>query len=251
MPAELHSADGSPQPGQVASWTHLAGFLLIMAGVMAFGFYAQHGVSSSAVTQSSQLASHGSALRIYLVAGLMDWALLYYCWVGVHHRGGTLATLSGGRWASWRQLAIDLAIAVPFFLVWEGVALGVSRLLGPGSAKTVDSLLPQTLPEILLWIAVSITAGICEEMAFRGYLQQQLSALGGNIPLAVLGQAVVFGVAHSYQGWKQVVVITVLGVLYGILAAGRHNLRVNIVAHAFTDVWEGWLKFVFWRAIGH
>lgn len=232
--------------GQIASWKHLIGFIAIMAGVMAFGFHMQH----AAPAQGNQLASHGSALQIYLVAGIMDWALLYYCWVGVHHRGGTLAALSGGRWTSVRQLAIDLAIAVLFFLLWEGVALGVSRLLGPGSAKTVDSLLPRTLPEILLWIAISITAGICEEMAFRGYLQQQLAALSGSVLLAIVGQAVVFGVAHSYQGWKQVLVITVLGVVYGALAAWRRNVRINILAHAFTDVWEGWLKFVVRAAIG-
>jgi hypothetical protein len=44
-----------------------------------------------------------------------------------------------------------------------------------------------------------------------------------------------------------VIVISVLGVLYGALAAWRGNLRANIVAHAFTDVWEGWLKFVVWK----
>ncbi|MDR3454158.1 MAG: CPBP family intramembrane metalloprotease [Rhodoferax sp.] len=232
---------------QIASWKHLIGFLCIMAGLMALGFYAQHAAASE---HGNQLASHGSAVQIYLVAGSMDWALLYYCWAGVHRRGGTLATLSGGRWTSVRQLATDLALAVPFFLVWEGVALGVSRLLGHSDAKTVDNLLPQTLPEIFLWIAVSATAGICEEMAFRGYLQQQLAALGGSVPVAVLGQALTFGVAHSYQGWKQVVVITILGILYGTLAAWRRNVRINIIAHAFTDVWEGWLKFIFWPTLG-
>lgn len=232
---------------QIASWKHLIGFLCIMVGLMALGFSAQH---AAAPEHGNQLAGHGSAVQIYLVAGLMDWALLYYCWGGVHRRGGTLATLSGGRWTSVKQLAIDIALAVPFFLVWEGAALGVARLLGHSAAKTVDSLLPQTLPEILLWIAVSATAGICEEMAFRGYLQQQLTALGGCVPLAVVGQALAFGIAHSYQGWKQVVVITILGILYGTLAAWRRNVRINILAHAFTDVWEGWLKFIFWPTLG-
>ncbi len=61
---------------------------------------------------------------------------------------------------------------------------------------------------------------------------------------AVLGQALVFGLMHSYQGWKQTVVIGVLGVLYGTLAAWRKNLRANMLAHARSDVWEGWLKQV-------
>ena len=59
---------------------------------------------------------------------------------------------------------------------------------------------------------------------------------------AVIGQGVLFGLMHSYQGWKQVIVISALGVLYGALAAWRRNLRANIIAHAWSDVWEGWLK---------
>jgi hypothetical protein len=43
-----------------------------------------------------------------------------------------------------------------------------------------------------------------------------------------------------------VAVISVLGVLYGELAAWRGNLRANIIAHAWTDIWEGWFKFVVW-----
>jgi len=146
---------------------------------------------------------------------------------------------------------VDLGIALPFWVLWTGTAYGVHRLLagtaGPGSAKTVDSLLPQSLLEVLIWIATSITAGVCEEMAFRGYLQRQLHALSGNMVAAVLGQGLVFGLFHSYQGWTNVIVISVLGVLFGILAAWRRNLRANMIARAWGGVWEGWLKVVVWR----
>ena len=235
------------KPQQVASWGHLVGFLLIGAGVVALGFLAQRAPQGGNPAAAGQFASHGQAIPIYLTAIVMDWALLYYCWAGVHRRGGNVSTLSGGRWSSWKSVAVDLGIVLPFWVLWEGTAYGVARLLGPGSAKTVDSLLPQTLLEILLWVATSITAGICEEMVFRGYAQRQLQALSGNVVVAVLGQGLVFGLFHSYQGWKNVIVISVLGVLYGALAAWRGNLRANIVAHAWTDVWEGWFKFVVYR----
>jgi membrane protease YdiL (CAAX protease family) len=107
--------------------------------------------------------------------------------------------------------------------------------------------LPQTALENFLWILVSITAGFCEEIQSRGYLQQQLHALSGNVVVAVLAQALVFGLMHSYKGWKQVVVIAALGVLYGTLAAWRKNLRANMIAHAWSDVWEGWLRMVVFR----
>lgn len=240
-----------PQP--IASWRWLMGFLLIGAGVVALGFFAQHAPSGgTGGAAPGQLASHGHAIQIYITVGLMDWALLYYCWAAVHHSGGSLRTLSGGRWTSWRDLVADLAIALPFWILWEATAYGVHWLLALGTqgsiaAKTVDSLLPQSLLEIVVWIGISITAGICEELAFRGFLQRQLHALTGNITIAVLLQGLVFGLFHAYQGWRQVAVISVLGVLYGALAAWRGNLRVNIVTHAWGDVWNGWLKMVVWR----
>jgi membrane protease YdiL (CAAX protease family) len=232
----------------IASWGHFAGFLAIMGGICGLGFLAQQaGGAGGASSGGGQLAGHGQAIKIYLTAGFMDWALLYYCWVGVHHRGGTLETLSGGRWKSWRSVMVDLAIAAPFWVLWEGVAWGVHQLVGPSSAKTVLSLLPQSLLEIAIWIGVSITAGICEEMAFRGYLQRQFTALSGSVTVAVVAQGIVFGVAHAYQGWKNVVVIAALGILYGAMAAWRRNIRVTLIAHAWGDVWEGWLKFVVWK----
>lgn len=236
------------RPPQIASWKHLVGFLLIGAGIVALGFLAQHARSGGGTgTSTGQLGRHSQAIHIYLIAILMDWGLLYYCWAGVHRRGGNLRTLSGGRWTSWKSVAVDVGIALPFWVLWEGAAYGVHWLLGPSSAKSVDSLLPRSLLEILIWIGTSMTAGVCEELAFRGYVQRQFHALTGSVAVAVLGQGLVFGLFHSYQGWKNVVVICVLGVLFGALAAWRRNLRANIIVHAWSDVWSGWLKFVVWR----
>jgi membrane protease YdiL (CAAX protease family) len=247
----VENSDARQAPPQIASWWHFACFLLIGAGVVALGFLAQYAPSGGGPAAGGQLASHGKAIPIYLTAIFMDWALLYYCFAGVHHRGGSFWALAGGRWTSWKSVAVDLGIALPFWLLWEGAAYGVHWLLastaGSSSAKTVDSLLPQSLLEILIWIATAVTAGVCEEMAFRGYLQRQFHALSGNLVVAVLGQGLVFGLFHSYQGWRNVVVITVLGVMFGALAAWRGNLRANIIVHSWADIWEGWLKFVVFR----
>jgi hypothetical protein len=54
----------------------------------------------------------------------------------------------------------------------------------------------------------------------------------------------VFGLIHP-RGWRAVLVISLLGMLYGALAAWRRNLRPGILAHGWSDVWEGWLKFGF------
>ena len=232
---------GAGKPAQIASWGHLTCYLLITAAITAWGFHIQK--AGLGIAPAGELIDHSQAIKNYILAMLADCALLYYCWVGVHWRGGNLDTLSGGLWKSWRMLAKDIAIAVPFWVLWEATAYGVHRLLGPSrSARSVAALLPQSLFEVLVWILVSITAGFCEELQTRGYLQRQFHALTGSIVAAVIGQGVLFGLMHSYQGWKQVIVISALGILYGALAAWRRNLRANIMSHAWSDVWEGWLK---------
>jgi len=241
------------KPLQIATRGWLWGFIVIGAGVVALGFLAQYApTGSGSGAAPGQFASHSQAIPVYLSLIAMDWALLYYCWAGVHRYGGNLKTLSGGRWTSWKCVASDVAIVLPFWALWEGAAYAVHWLLDPrvlsaGNAKSVASLLPQSLLEILIWIGASITAGVCEELAFRGFLQRQFHALTGNIGLAVLAQGLVFGLFHAYQGWRNVVVISVLGVMFGMLAAWRGNLRANIIVHSWADIWGGWLQMLVFK----
>ena len=183
--------------------------------------------------------AHRGVLQIYGVATLLDWALFYYVWASTSKSGTTLADLVGGRWSRPADVARDLAIAVPFWVVWEATALLVHRLLGPNPARSVDVLLPESAGEIAAWVLVCLTAGFCEEAVFRGYLQRQLLALTGSASLAVALQAVCFGIAHGYQGIHNVVVITALGALYGLLALWRRSTRPGMVAHAWSDFYGG------------
>jgi hypothetical protein len=125
-----------PKPQQIASWGRLVGFLLIVTGVVALGFLAQHAPAGGAGTAAAgQLAGHGKTIQIYVTVALMDWALLYYCWRAVHDWGGNLWTLSGGRWTSWKSVAVDMGIAVLGALggrgFWRSLAAG-AELGGAG-----------------------------------------------------------------------------------------------------------------------
>ncbi len=65
---------------------------------------------------------------------------------------------------------------------------------------------------------MALTAGICEEILFRGYLQRQFIAMTGNPALGILLSAVIFGGAHVYQGAKQAILLGVYGAMFGALA---------------------------------
>jgi membrane protease YdiL (CAAX protease family) len=182
--------------------------------------------------------AHRGAIGIYLTAMALDWALFFYMWVFLRKGGTRLRELVGGSWNP-KSIALDVAIAAPFWIVWEWTARAVHSLLGPSTARTVDILLPRSRLEMAVWIAVSLTAGFCEEAVFRGYLQRQFHTLTGSAAIAVLAQAVLFGIAHGYQGIQNVIVITVLGLLYGLLALARRTLRPGMLAHAWSDVYGG------------
>jgi membrane protease YdiL (CAAX protease family) len=109
-------------------------------------------------------------------------------------------------------------------------------VVGPSETKSLGFLNPQGVVEVTLWVMMSLTAGFCEELVFRGYLQAQFLGLTGHAAYGVPAQAVVFGISHIYQGIKKVIVITVLGILFGLLAQWRKSLRPGMISHAWSDI---------------
>jgi CAAX protease family protein len=226
-----------PAPARIAPLWHtllLIAFLLLLA----LGGARLQSRSSSG---PEVVARHPNMVPFYLSTMAFEWILVGYVWLGIRRRL-RLGDLIAGRWSNASDVLRDLMIAALFWGVFEAAGRLMHRLLGPDSAKSIDVLLPQGALEIALWVLVSASAGFCEETVFRGYLQRQFHALSRSALVAVTAQSIVFGISHGYQGFKQVVIITVLGALYGVLAWWRRSLRPGIVAHAWTDVFSGILS---------
>ena len=241
MPTGSPASGPSPtarRPFIAPVWHTLS--LLLLLGF--FGWYdAQHARN---VGSLSGVATRGAILRGYLLAILYEWGVAAWAWGGVQFKGGNLPTLTGGRWANWRSLATDMAIAIPFWGMWELTARLIHHAVERAQAQTTPYHPPSGSVEVLLWVLLSVSAGICEEIIYRGYLQQQFRTAARSLVVAVVLQALVFGLVHAYQGWKQVVIIVPLGILYGALVAWRGNLRASAIAHSLSDIFEGWLKFL-------
>ena len=223
---------------QVVSYRHSLVFLAIVAGVMALGFGAQQ----RSVPGGGLVETHAQVIPIYLSVTIMNWLLVLFVWKGIRKRGVAAASIIGGRWEKPAEVLRDLGLALVLWGILGASAWAVQSLLGEGADKSIDILLPRTAVEVMVWIATSASAGFCEEFVFRGYVQRQILALSQRVWVAVLGQGLVFGLMHAYQGWRAVLSITVLGVLFGTLAAWRTSLRPGMVAHAWQDVWAGWLS---------
>ena len=236
MPPPTVPRDPSNRRLLAPRW-HTAGLVGILLASLAVGAWLQRG--AAAAPGPGLAPAHRGVLRIYGIATLLDWALFYYVWAPASQSGTTLSDLVGGRWTRPADVLRDVAIALPFWVVWHATAVLVHRILGANAAKSVDVLLPETAVEIAAWVVVCLTAGFCEEVVFRGYLQKQLFALTGSAWLAVAIQAVCFGIVHGYQGLHNVIVITVLGALYGALAWGRRSTRPGMIAHGWADFYGG------------
>ena len=59
------------------------------------------------------------------------------------------------------------------------------------------------------------------------------------VVLGVIASALVFGGGHAYEGVRGMVLITVFGVLFSLLALYRRSLRAGIFAHAWHDLIAG------------
>jgi membrane protease YdiL (CAAX protease family) len=191
------------------------------------------GAMNSARLQSPNL----DRVRLYERTIFSEWSVFVVVILGVWFSGSPLTTVLGERWRSVRQVLRDLGIAVVFLIVSITIGSTVGSLLGgdqPG--QTGQSILPHQGSEIPLWIVLSITAGICEEAIYRGYLQRQFMALTNNAPAGIVLSAAVFGGSHAYQGFSSAFQIGLLGVMLGALAHWRKTVRPGMIAHAAQDV---------------
>lgn len=99
-------------------------------------------------------------------------------------------------------------------------------------------LFPATRMERRWWVLVGLTAGICEEFLFRGFLLHYLhsSPWQLDLTLALLVSSFVFGLQHLYQGAKGVIASAVLGALFGLLFLLSGSLLLPILLHAALDL---------------
>jgi uncharacterized protein len=194
---------------------------------------------SGALFQTQTHQQPASHVSLYLSLIVMEWGLFLYVWKGGLRRSGTkLRELIGGKWRSPADVAVDVGLAAALWIAWTMLEKGIDRLV-PSHAASIQTLLPRRGIEILLWIAVSISAGICEELVFRGYFQKQFEAFTSSRWIALFLQAALFGISHGYQGLEACLKIAVYGAMFGLLALWRGSLRPGMIAHSGTDILSG------------
>ncbi|MBQ8299528.1 MAG: CPBP family intramembrane metalloprotease [Clostridia bacterium] len=102
---------------------------------------------------------------------------------------------------------------------------------------TLCLLTPHTLKEKVYFFFVSVTAGICEEIHFRGCLMFLLSNVLPNAHIGAIGviAALLFGLFHCYQGFSGVIKTGVVGMIFVLLYLVTDSLVPGILLHFWID----------------
>jgi len=130
----------------------------------------------------------------------------------------------------WGVLAVILGFAILFAISTMLSLLGFDL---SDTSNIPELELYFSLPSMVLILTVQ---PIGEEIFFRGFLLDKLDSLMGK-HLAVIGTAVLFGIAHlSYGLLYPAVMAGILGILFGYIVIKTQNLYSSILAHVLFNI---------------
>lgn len=178
---------------------------------------------------------------------VVQWSLvaLVVAWAVASGRPGhALGGVPGDALRLVATFAIAVVGAALLFAQTRVALRATPEALAPTRAAlaSLEWFLPRTRAQWRAFVPLAVTAGICEEILFRGFV---LAVLAGvlPLPLALAGQAVLFGAAHAYQGTAGAVRAGLTGAVLGGVVWLTGSLVAAIVLHAALDLSAGRIAY--------
>ena len=167
-------------------------------------------------------------------AMFLHWATVLVCVAVMRRHGMTAADVRLPM--SGRQMLRGL-----------GVLLGIGLVLGQ-VARLVDlpdfflteltkhwEMYPSTAFEYVFWPFMALSAGVCEEFVYRGFLASALERRGMPRHRAMTLATVVWIGVHGLAGVVFFPVYLVAGLIFAAIASRRGRLSDSIVVHVVID----------------
>jgi uncharacterized protein len=153
----------------------------------------------------------------------------------IHRDAGEASWLPGSGFIVAFMGAALVALFLPIFLMMRSET---TRARIAKSLEKLNFILPKTAEERRWFVLVAITAGVCEEILYRGFLIHYFRELPVSIGLigALILSSCVFGFAHLYQGVVGIVQTTILGAIFGLIFIVTGSLLLPMVLHALIDL---------------
>lgn len=144
----------------------------------------------------------------------------------------------------WDEKKVDFAfflvsVVAMYFLSWVcALVAGIPRLLGWHENDAVfKRIILLFVNRQWLMLFTAVTAGVTEELIFRGYILTRLSLLIKNRYLPVIISAFLFGAIHfSYRSLREVIFAFLIGIMFGVHYQKYRNIKVLIAAHFAIDI---------------
>lgn len=190
-----------------------------------------------------------NAYRVILAEEWLMTAVVAIAWLVLNRGAESLGLIA--------QTTLPALIGYGVTVLFIALLLLQARSIGRDEEKRrqvreafgdLIALMPRNSKEKALFGPVAITAGICEEFLYRGFLLSYLAAwLPTSAPwLVVVLGGVLFGLAHLYQGPAGILKTGGIGILMGGLYWLTGSIWASVVLHAFIDLNSGWIG---WRAL--
>lgn len=104
-------------------------------------------------------------------------------------------------------------------------------------SKKINEIMILFKNNIFLILFTSITAGVTEELIFRGYLIPRLEILLKNTPAAILLSSILFGLIHySYGTLIQIIGPVFIGIIFALHYQKYKNIKILIMCHFLWDL---------------
>jgi membrane protease YdiL (CAAX protease family) len=185
-------------------------------------------------------------VRAYLRAILTQWVLAILAIIMWTRLGRPAADLGFELVGGWR-LAVGVLALIAAVVLFE---MQRRRVTGSEEGQQqlrkqigeAGDLLPADVKELFLFSHLSVTAGVCEEILYRGFLIWYLTGFVGLVPAVILS-SVFFGFAHLYQGKKGVAQTAAVGLVFAVLYVVTGALWAPMLLHTLVDINSGVLWY--------
>jgi membrane protease YdiL (CAAX protease family) len=165
--------------------------------------------------------------------------LALLAWWFLRSEGDSLRGIVGSLEGKVRlSLATILGLIGLSVLLFQIVEPMVSNMMyGPAMMEQLINEYRRVPLTLVLYgiVVTSLTAGVCEEIVWRGYIQTRLEhKLGGRMWTAISIQAVLFGLWHSLS--VHAIFTAIFGLIFGLTYAKTRKLAPIMISHWLGDV---------------
>jgi CAAX protease family protein len=179
------------------------------------------------------------------VAG--EWGITWVAlllWARAHRPWSALGLVPPQDWHLVPGILITALIIAVTIRQFRAVQhLGVERRAAlRGRLGGVEFFLPHTPAEHRWFLLVSLTAGFCEELLYRGFLTWLVASYVG-LPSAIAVAVVAFGLGHASQGRSGIIKTALFGLVMSLVVPLTGWLVPAMIVHVLVDIGAGDLGF--------